>query len=223
MFYRALARRLGATFLAGAFTIGDGVPYRRCLEAGAAPLVTSEGGEVLVAAPRGAAVARLIAVADRLAQPLAVTTPTALRQALFARYEAAIAEDASETLGRLRPEWSCRPGPLAIDLVLAGSMFALVVLLARLPTMAGFLLLLLIQGLMLTLLTFRLTAAGIGAAEILRPTEPEKRPALLTDEELPTYTILIALYREAPVVPRLLGALRRLDYPVLCSNLTQKR
>ena len=211
-FYRALARRLGATFLAGSFTIGEGVPYRRCLEAGAAPLVTSEGGEVLVAAPRGAAVARLIA-ADRTAQPLAITTPTALRQALFARHGATIAEDASETLGRLRPEWSCRPGPLAIDLVLAGGVFALVVLLARLPTMAGFLLLLLIQGLMLTLLTFRLTAAGIGAVEILRAAEPEKRPALLTDEELPTYTILIALYREAPVVPRLLGALRRLDYP----------
>jgi antitoxin (DNA-binding transcriptional repressor) of toxin-antitoxin stability system len=222
-FYRALARRLGAPFLVGPLAIGEGVPYARCLISGAAPLAGCEGGETLVAAPRGAAVARLIAAADRMAEPPAITTPTVLRQALFARYGAAIAEDASETLGRLRPEWSCRPGPLAVDLALAGGVLALVVLLARLPTAAGFVLLLLVQGLMLALLTFRLAAAAIGAAEIVRADASEPRPVLLTDDALPTYTVLVALYREAPVVPRLLGALRRLDYPVLCSNLTQKR
>jgi glycosyltransferase XagB len=212
-FYRALARRLGAPFLVGPLAICEGVPYARCLMSGAAPLAGCEGGETLVAAPRGAAVARLIAAADRLAEPPAITTPTVLKQALFARYGAAIAEDASETLGRLRPEWSCRPGPLAVDLALAGGVLALVVLLARLPTAAGFVLLLLVQGLMLALLTFRLAAAAIGAAEIVRADASEPRPVLLTDDALPTYTILVALYREAPVVPRLLGALRRLDYP----------
>lgn len=37
--------------------------------------------------------------------------------------------------------------------------------------------------------------------------------ALLTDEELPTYTILVPAYREAKVIPHLLNNLQRLDYP----------
>ncbi|HEX8417758.1 MAG TPA: glycosyltransferase family 2 protein, partial [Methylobacterium sp.] len=35
----------------------------------------------------------------------------------------------------------------------------------------------------------------------------------LTDRDLPLYTVLVALHREAAVVPRLVGALSRLDYP----------
>ena len=37
--------------------------------------------------------------------------------------------------------------------------------------------------------------------------------AALTDEELPVYTILVPLYREAESLPRLLDGLRMLDYP----------
>ncbi|MEN3212886.1 glycosyltransferase [Methylorubrum populi] len=114
---------------------------------------------------------------------------------------------------RRRPEWSCRPGPQAIDLALVGIGLALVILLSRLPTMSGFLLFAFVQGLMLALLTFRLAAAAMGATEMMRREVSPTQSVLLTDEALPTYTILVALYREAKVVPRLLGALRRLDYP----------
>ncbi|CAO4171043.1 Glycosyl transferase [Methylorubrum populi] len=76
----------------------------------------------------------------------------------------------------------------------------------RLPTAIGFLLLAFVQALMLTLLTFRLAAAGTGSAEA-------PPPSLLPDEALPTYTVLVALYREAAVVPRLVRTLARLDYP----------
>ncbi|WP_096487898.1 glycosyltransferase family 2 protein [Methylorubrum populi] len=213
VFYRALARRLGAPFLQGSLALAEDVSRSRCFAAGAAPLACGEGTGGVVAAPRGAAVARLIAASDRMAQPPAITTPNALRQALFARHGAAIADDASETLRRLHPEWSCRPGPQALDLALIGTILALVVLVARLPTLSGFLLLLLVQGLMLALLTFRLAAAAMGAADMVSRRASAPPPVLLTDDALPTYTILVALYREAAVVPRLLGTLRRLDYP----------
>ncbi|MDB5649818.1 MAG: glycosyltransferase [Hyphomicrobiales bacterium] len=38
---------------------------------------------------------------------------------------------------------------------------------------------------------------------------------VLSDADLPTYTILIALYREAAVAPRLVAALAAIDYPVV--------
>ena len=41
----------------------------------------------------------------------------------------------------------------------------------------------------------------------------EEQVAALTDEELPVYTILIPLYHEAEVLPRLLAGLAGLDYP----------
>ena len=203
-FYRALARRLGTDFLTEPFALHGDLRYPHCLTVGAA-LLEAEPRRI-VAAPRGLAVARLIAASERLKPSPAIATPTALRRAVFARHGAGIAEQASETLGRLHPGWSCRPGPRAVELGCAGALLAILVLLLRLPTAVGFLLLAFVQALMLTLLTFRLAAAGTGSAEA-------PPPSLLPDEALPTYTVLVALYREAAVVPRLVRTLARLDYP----------
>ncbi|WP_442919164.1 glycosyltransferase family 2 protein [Methylobacterium sp. Leaf118] len=177
------------------------------LTTGAAPLAPAASHRI-VAAPRGAAVARLIEAAARLERPPAITTPTRLRAAVFARHGAAIVAEASDGLGAKRPEWSCRPGPQTLDLALAGLVLALVLLVARLPTLTSLLLLALLQAGMLALLTVRLAAVGIAATERTKP-----RPELLPDAALPTYTVLVALYREAAVVPRLVRALGRIDYP----------
>ena len=206
-FYRALARHLGTDFLDGPIRLGADLRYPQVLTAGAAPLA-SDHPKRIVAAPRGVAIARLIEAASRLERPPAVTTPTRLREAVFARVGQTIADAASDGLARARPEWSCRPGPQTIDLTLAGLVLALVVLLTRLPTLTSLLLLMLIQAGMLALLTVRLAAAGIAATETTDPA-----PDLLPDAALPTYTVLVALYREAAVVPRLVRALGRLDYP----------
>ena len=37
--------------------------------------------------------------------------------------------------------------------------------------------------------------------------------AALTDAELPVYTVLVPMYREAKVLPLLVDALKKLDYP----------
>ena len=44
----------------------------------------------------------------------------------------------------------------------------------------------------------------------------------LADDELPVYTVLVAMYREGAVIPKLVAALNRFDYPVLGSNLTSR-
>lgn len=206
-FYRALARHLGTDFLDGPIRLGENLRYPQVLTAGAAPLA-SDHAKAIVAAPRGLAIARLIEAAARLERPPALTTPTRLREAVFAQLGPTIAEEASDGLARHRPEWSCRPGPQTLDLTLAGLVLALIVLLTRLPTLTSLVLLMLIQAGMLALLTVRLAAAGIAASETTDPA-----PDLLPDDALPTYTVLVALYREAAVVPRLVRALGRLDYP----------
>lgn len=47
-----------------------------------------------------------------------------------------------------------------------------------------------------------------------------RQPRTFSDGWLPTYSIVIALYREAAAVPGLVTALRSLNYPVLGSKLT---
>ncbi|KQT61713.1 glycosyl transferase [Methylobacterium sp. Leaf456] len=205
-FYRALARHLGTDFLDGPIWLDANLRYPQVLTAGAAPLAPDHAKRI-VAAPRGTAIARLIEAASRLEHLPAITTPTRLREAVFGQVGQKIAADASDGLARHRPEWSCRPGPQTLDLTLAGLVLALIVLLTRLPTLTSLVLLVLIQAGMLALLTVRLASVGIagGASE---PTSD-----LLPDEALPTYTVLVALYREAAVVPRLVRALGRVDYP----------
>lgn len=49
---------------------------------------------------------------------------------------------------------------------------------------------------------------------------PADLPPTLDDRQLPVYSLLVPLYREAASVPHLVAALGALDYPVLCSKLT---
>jgi len=55
-------------------------------------------------------------------------------------------------------------------------------------------------------------AGGRRSTERSRALEAEAR--LLRDEDLPTFTILVPMFREPEVLPILAGALRKLDYPL---------
>jgi hypothetical protein len=61
------------------------------------------------------------------------------------------------------------------------------------------------------LFKFAVSLAGAKTEQVQPITAEEV--ALLTDEELPTYTILVPAFREANVIPHLLDNLQRLDYP----------
>ncbi len=63
----------------------------------------------------------------------------------------------------------------------------------------------------LALIVFALSVIWRGAATaIARPPRPTAR---LRDDELPPYTVIVPLYREARMVPSLLAALAGIDYP----------
>ncbi|MDH4320984.1 MAG: glycosyltransferase [Desulfobulbaceae bacterium] len=54
----------------------------------------------------------------------------------------------------------------------------------------------------------------VGGAPQIDIKVTDREVAAMIDRELPTYTVLVPMYREAAVLPKLTAALRRLDYPL---------
>lgn len=196
-YYRALARTLRLPFLDGPIPFGPGLRHPDCLVAGFAPLAPGACAEAVIA-PRGSLIADLL-FGRRPVRGLALTSPTYLREAVFAAMPGVIA---AEALGRHRAGTEAGP----VLLVLALSLAALACLHAAAPPLPALAITLGVQGTVLALTAFRL------AAPFLAPDGGEAPP--LTDARLPVYTVLVPLYREKRVVDRLVKALANLDYPV---------
>ncbi len=155
-------------------------------------------------APPPGAVAALL---DDGAPPGAVfTTPAALAGAVLATAGPRAAARAAEALEVRAPDWAYRPGlhPAQVLVLLLGAAAAL--LLVEASPWLQLALLVLVNLTVLAVIVFRL------AAPLLRPA-PVPRGTPVPDAELPVYTVLVALYRETNVVPRLVRALAGLDYP----------
>ncbi len=100
----------------------------------------------------------------------------------------------------VRPEWSARG--LAVPAI-AALLLPLAVLLPLASPWAS-----------LWLAPLFLLAAGLRLAALVNlalPPVPE--PVPLADADLPSLTVLLPLYREAAVMPDLVAAMGRLDYP----------
>ncbi|GJD52337.1 hypothetical protein OPKNFCMD_5102 [Methylobacterium crusticola] len=200
-YYAALARALGVPYRGAGLALGPGVRFPDDLVADAAP--APEGG--LVVAPQGRAVAALLAEPRRA---VAVTAPGHLRAAVMRARGPEAAAHAAEDLGIRAPEWAYRPG------MRPAQWLALWLGLAALPLLLdapeGVQLAALAAGAvaMLAVLVFRLTAVLTRGAPA-----PAPDPGRVPDAALPVYTVMVALHREARVVPRLVEALAGLDYP----------
>ncbi|MFC6791624.1 glycosyltransferase family 2 protein [Methylobacterium komagatae] len=200
-YYRALARTLGLPYLDGPIPLARVLPYPGCLLAGRAPLAPGAGAATVIA-PRGQAIAVLLARRGRLAE-IALTSPTRLREAVFARMPGSIAARASQD-----PQGAAASAaaPLAQPLlILGGGLAALALTLVLAPPLPAQALVIVLQALVLALMAFRLAALAI------RPPTIEAPP--LPDADLPVYTILVPLYRERRSAYPLAKALAALDYP----------
>lgn len=199
-YYAALARALGRPFRGSGLVLHPTARFPDDIRLGAA--VGAEG-EVFLAPPPGA-VAGLLAIG---APPSAVfTTPAALAGAVLATAGPRAAARAAEALEVRAPDWAYRPGlhPGQVLVLLLGLAAAL--WLVEASPWLQLVLLALINVAVLAVIVFRL------AAPLLRPARLPERPPP-PDPDLPVYTVLVALYRETKVVPRLVRALARLDYP----------
>ena len=204
-YYRALARALGAPYLAGPIRFGPGLRFPESLVTGLAPLAS---GSVVpwVVAPRGQIIASLLGSPRRIG-PVAITSPTHLREAVFAAIPKQVADYAAQDRAWHAPgQANAHESAVWWLLVLALTLTAGLSLWAALPAPLARGVGLIVQSLFLAMTTVRLAALAI-AAPITAAVPP------LSDSALPVYTVLVPLYRETAVVQALLRALAALDYP----------
>ncbi len=178
-------------------------------------LVRIGGRVILVLAPRRAELAALrrrLRVMPALAERTRIAAPEAIRAFIVARRHKVLAHYAVNRLARVMPGLSASrhvatgaSGPVA--LLAAALAIALVA-----PTAATT-----AFGLLFTLFFLNCSLWKLRAAFHRRRT---LRLEPVWPDSLPTYSVLVPLYREAEVVADLVAHLRGLDYPALCIKRT---
>ncbi|QRM28776.1 glycosyltransferase [Microvirga sp. VF16] len=202
-FYRALAAELQLPFLA-APRLSRSSDYPNSILTGIAPLAGTKSGFVM--APRGAALARLFSTWPK-GRPVAICSPSRLRDAVFRAQARWIAHRAASDLAERAPD-------LATDVSYAQLALLFTVLtpisfgIGHAPGVT-----LAIIGTALGPLFLGMIVLRLAASFLKNPVEPETLPPRAEDADLPVYTIIAALYREKRIAARLIHALSRLDYP----------
>lgn len=133
-----------------------------------------------------------------------------LLQILEARFTGTIAQRAAFELEQRFPEFSARrqvtPAQMGIGLAVV---LGVIMALRAAPAAACLALSLLWGAAFLANILFRAALVWIGAGSCEAPPVASVR-----DEDLPLYSLIVPLYREATVLPGLVTALSALDYPV---------
>ncbi|KEQ02993.1 glycosyltransferase family 2 protein [Pseudorhizobium pelagicum] len=143
-----------------------------------------------------------------LGRDLTITTPSAIRKAVWAAGATRRVRETVATLSEDRPQFSARTVVTGSQGFAAGMIVApfLIALLAA-PALILPVLHPVMSYLYLAALGLRILALIHRKHE--RHFEPPPTPG-----PLPTYTVLVALYREAAVAAQLVACLKRLDWPV---------
>jgi glycosyltransferase XagB len=206
-FYRALADHLGAPYAAAEVALERRWPG--AFDEDFAPMRGGALGPQWLAAPAGAAVTRLIGAARSAhGRPLfLVGARSALRARRVAEALPELAQAAAISAEIANPQLSTRRA-LTLKRALGPGVAALLFLACvvappgPLSLLAGVILgLSFLAGVLLRLFAF---------AASFEKREPR---CAIAAARLPVYTILIALRQEQDVVPQLVAALNRLDYP----------
>jgi glycosyltransferase XagB len=182
-------------------------------------LPLSQGGKtVWIIAPQGL-VARHLATSHRdvpgQLEPFWLTSSEQLCQ-FVARYTTKmLGRQAADGLRRTQPLLSSAPRPqvwrsfVIATLLIVGVAMLPLVSAAEVKTFGT-----LLCAILLAAAALRLWSA------LCAPREP-RRPTRISDDKLPIYTIICALYHEATVVDDLVAAIRALDYPGIMAQTPQ--
>jgi glycosyltransferase XagB len=200
----------------------SGAPYRVHLPAAPSktwlllerpvPLPSGEGGVVALNG-QSFSIQKLIALSRKLgakSKHLKIMTRQDLIDSLTRSYGRALVGRAVAGLIRARPEWSAKKGMAPWQIyagAIAGGICAGAACVAPQEALT-------LSGLFLSV--FFLLAILLRLAAVLSLAIPasKRRPlGLLRDADLPRYTVLVPLFKEAQILPHLARALRELDYP----------
>ncbi|KAB2955164.1 MAG: glycosyltransferase [Rhizobiaceae bacterium] len=217
-FYRSLADCLGVRFLPLVAPEDLVLQEKHALallrrSPGVAPARVVDGGgqaATVLATDRLdiAAMRAWLSAAPALASRIRVATPSAVRQALLGRARASLSALAVSGLFERLPHCSAVIIANAWQgfLIGFGGFFAVAAaVLAPLETLIA------LQG-FLSLFFFGCVLLRIMAMTVAAPPEPPPIEPFAA-RDLPVYSVLVALYREAGIVPELLVALGRLQWP----------
>jgi cellulose synthase/poly-beta-1,6-N-acetylglucosamine synthase-like glycosyltransferase len=203
-FYRALASELKLPFVARP-ALPRSTPFPQAVQSGFARL--AEGPTAYVAAPSGERISLLFQHRQALAK-LSITTPSALQGSLFRCRAPTIADIASYQLPDRMPAHSILGGSnwqQIITIALCALVISFVLGLDRIT--GGIWISVALSPVFIGVVVLRLAAVLLAG-----PAVP-KYPRPFDEASLPPYTVIVALYREGRVLPRLIEALRQLDYP----------
>src|ERR1700722_16789435 len=206
VYYRASANHLGCQYYCGTPPLARTVAAAKGLRCRVAPIESCAAGPRMVIAPRAQVVPRLIEA----------TLSGAIRSGSFVlaspqRFASLVraycgADLLDVALGRLPTSLTARDGMTGLQVAALAMVatLALVLGLADFDALAAVssAILWLIFSASVTLRSMAAVASG-----------PEIHPLELSDDELPNYTVVVALYREASVVEDLVKAIDALDYP----------
>jgi len=212
-YYRVLATDLGLAFESlettprGDCPLDDG----QFIDAAAAGMLPLRIGleRIIVLAPQEARrFIDAVRTQPSLLRQFRLTSPARIQNYVLRHAPVALGEQATTTVSTSRPDLSAAPSPghrivTAFALVAAMAMAAI----TALPFDGTFTTNVLLAVLFVAWIVLRLT--GVIAGLAIRGA----RGALPADNGLPDYSIIVALYREASCVKRLIGALKQLDYP----------
>ena len=215
VFYRLLADHLNAPFYSGEIDVDENVDAARAVWSGVAPLAPNDRGLRHLVAPRGAAITLLLRAAQRAGVPdgIAIASPQRFGAATRAAAARSIAHSGAFDLKTYDAELTAHS-----RLTTAQSATAIASALASLALWAlnpDWL------GLACWVGLFIVFASSIGlrlAAVAARSRSASIEP--IADANLPIYSIVAPLYREANMVDQLVAAFDAIDYPALASKLS---
>jgi cellulose synthase/poly-beta-1,6-N-acetylglucosamine synthase-like glycosyltransferase len=209
-YYEALAHSLGHSFVDL-----DRLPRAICplpdeeligaATAGIVPLAVRE--RFAAFAPQGTVLRGLLHrphMATDLPERVMLTTPGHVARFVRRYAAAALSRHATDALRQAQPAMSAATPPWRARAVAAVGIAACGLVVSLDPAVAGG-----VVSLVLTMLFLAWSVLRLAALRQL----PAHTGEAIADRDLPVYSILAALHREAATLPHLIAALRALDYP----------
>jgi hypothetical protein len=207
IWWQAVARELGLRYFPDLYLplhpLDAALPDARFFQRVRQAWHQKSSAPIYVFAPLGQEIEALaadLAHDPAIGRRIGIAAPETIRRALRLACEPAMTHQAIDLLRVRSPAMSAADGRALTRRMLAClTIMAILAFTVPMATLAAFNLLFLIAG------GFRLAAAlDLPAAQTGTP---------LADHDLPSYAVLIPLYREAGVVADVVAAMRRLDYP----------
>jgi glycosyltransferase XagB len=206
LYYRTLASHLGCQYYCGDPPLARAFDAVKGLRCGVAPLESRRQGPRMVIAPRAQFVPRLIEATLSGAirsGSFALTSPQRFASLVRAYHGEELLNVA---LGRLPASLTARQGMTGLQIAAAGA--------AAISALAlGVTSLDALEAVSSATLWLIFSASVMLRSMAAIASRPEIHPPELTDDEVPNYTVVVALYRETGVVEDLIKAIDAFDYP----------